>query len=115
MDPDQDRPPRVPPPRQGGDTGGGWYPVVPAPRVAPALERLPGRVATLPDRPVETPAPPSAALVPVTRRSAAVAVPDAWLPGVLRSWAGAVVRLVHAALDGVRSLLGALIPAPTSR
>jgi hypothetical protein len=114
MDPDHDLPPWVPSPRQGGgEPGGGWFPVVPAPRVAPALERLPGRVATL-----EAPAPeraPSAALVPVPHHSAAVAVRDGGVPGVLLAWGRTVARLVQAAVDGVRSLLGALVPAPASR
>jgi len=109
MDPDQDRPPRVPQPRVGGGEPGEWCPLVPAPRVAPALETLPGRVATLADRPA-----PPAALVPVPRRATAVAtaVRDAGLPGVLRSWGRAVAQAVHAAVDGVRSLLAALAPAP---
>jgi hypothetical protein len=118
MDPDQDRPPWVPSPRtDGGDTGGGFYPVVPAPRVAPALERLPGRVATLAERPVDTATAPSTALVPVARRSTGATpvpgVPD--VPGVLCTWARAVSRLVHAAVDGVRSLVDALVPAPAPR
>jgi hypothetical protein len=117
MDPDHDLPPWVPRPREGGDEpGGGWFPVVPAPRVAPELERLPGRVATL-----DVPAPaartavPSAELVPVADRSGAVTVRDAGIPGLLRGWGRAVARLVQAAVDGVRSVLGALVPAPASR
>jgi hypothetical protein len=116
MDPEQDRPPWVPSPRvDGGDVGGGFHPVVPAPRDAPALEQLSGRVATLAERPVGLASRPSAALVPVPRRTTAMAVHDAGLPGVLRSWARAVTRLVHAAVDGVRSLLDALAPAPAPR
>jgi hypothetical protein len=114
MDPDHDLPPWVPSPREGGgEPGGGWFPVVPAPRVAPALERLPGRVATL-----EAPAPErviSAALVPVPHRCTAVTVRDVGAPGVLRVWGRTVARLVVAAVDGVRSLLGALVPAPAPR
>lgn len=116
MDPDHGRPPRVPRPREsGGDTGGAWYPAVPAPRGAPALERIRTRVATLADRPVGTPAAPATTLVPVARRCAAVAVPQTALPGVLCSWGRAVARLVHAAVDGVGSLVRALVPAPVSR
>jgi hypothetical protein len=118
MDPDHDQPPWVPQPRAGGgEPGGGWFPLVPAPRVAPDLERMPGRVATL-DAPAERSAgstAPSTELVPVPRRSDAVAVRDAGVPGLLRAWGRTVARLVHAAVDGVRSLLDALVPAPASR
>ena len=120
MDPDQDRP-RVPRPRADGeDTGDAWFPVVPAPRTAPTLERLPGQVATLAERPAvpptpPTPATPAVAPVPVPHRSADLAVRDAGLPGVLRSWGRAVARLVHAAVDGVRSVVGLLLAAPASR
>jgi hypothetical protein len=64
-------------------------------------------VATLADRQA-----PPAALVPVPRHAIAVAVPDAGLPGVLRTWGRAMVHAVQAAVDGVRSLLAALAPAP---
>ncbi|GLZ46651.1 hypothetical protein Acsp06_28360 [Actinomycetospora sp. NBRC 106375] len=111
MDPDQDRP-WVPRPRAGGeDTGDAWFPVVPAPRAAPTLEQMPGRVATLTERP----AAPTAAVVPVAPRSAALAVRDAGLPGLLSSWRRAVVRLVGAAVDGFRSVIGLLVAAPASR
>jgi hypothetical protein len=118
MDHAQD--PWVPSPRVGGgDFGGGSYPVVPAPRVAPALERIPGRVATLADRPLDAaalPSPrPSTELVPVARRSTEVAARDAGVSGVVRSCARAVVRAAQVAVDGVRSLLVALAPAPAPR
>jgi len=117
MDPDQEPPRRVPAPRDGGrdldgDTGGeAWYPYVPAPRGAPALERLTGRAAT----PAAHPAPPAGALVLVPQRPLALTVHDPGVSVVLRSWARAVVRAVHVAVDGVRSLLDALVPAPASR
>jgi hypothetical protein len=114
MDPDHDQPPWVPQPRTGGgEPGGGWFPLVPAPRVAPDLERMTGRVATL-DAPAERSA-ASTELVPVPRRSGAVALRDTGVPGLLRAWGRTVARLVHAAVDGVRSLLDALAPAPASR
>jgi hypothetical protein len=110
MDPDQHPPRRVPAPRDGGrdlggDGGDAWYPCVPAPRVAPDLERLPAAVATI-ERPE-----PSAALVLVPRS----AVTDAGVTGLLRAWGRAVARAVHAAVDGVRTVLGALVPTPAAR
>jgi hypothetical protein len=101
MEPDQD--PRVPAPRDGGretaeDGGYPFLPFVPAPRVAPPIERMP----------VTAPLPtPSTPLVPVD--------PDAGLPALLRTWGRAVTRAVHAAVDGVRSLFDALVPAPAPR
>ncbi|MHC1561779.1 hypothetical protein ACR9E3_22685 [Actinomycetospora sp. C-140] len=113
MDPDQDRP-WVPRPREGGeDTGDAWFPVVPAPRAAPVLEQLPGRVATLAERPAAASA-PTAAPVPVAPRSTALAVRDAGVPGLLLAWRRAAVRLVRAAVDGVRSVIGLLVAAPGS-
>lgn len=114
MDPDQDRPPWVPSPRRNGDDTGGGRPLVPAPRAVPAIERLSGPVA-LAERPVHTTAAPSTAALGAVRHPAAVAVPDAGVTGVLRSWGRAVARLVHAAVDGVRALVGAAAPAPVSR
>jgi hypothetical protein len=105
MDPDQD--PRVPAPRDGGreiaeDGGYPFLPFVPAPRVAPALERLTG--------PVTPPARvPSAALVPVP------VVRDDGLPGLLRTWGRVATRAVHVAVDGLRSLFDALVPTPAPR
>jgi len=52
---------------------------------------------------------PSTALVP------APVAPDAGLPALLRTWGRAVTRAVHAAVDGVRSLVDALVPAPAPR
>ena len=103
MDPDQD--PRVPAPRDGGrdtaeDGGYPFLPYVPAPRVAPALERL-DRVAT----------PPS----PWTARVPVPVVRDPEVPGLLRTWGRAVTRAVHVAVDGVRSLFDALVPTPAHR
>jgi hypothetical protein len=101
MEPDQD--PRVPAPRDGGretaeDGGYPFLPFVPAPRVAPWIERMP----------VTAPLPtPSTAPAPVT--------PGAGLPALLRVWGRAVTRAVHAAVSGVRSLLDALVPAPAPR
>lgn len=101
MEPDQD--PRVPAPRDGGretaeDGGYPFLPVVPAPRAASWVERMP----------VTAPLPiPSTALAPV--------VPDGGLPALLRTWGRAVTRAVHMAADGVRSLFDALVPAPASR
>ena len=114
MDPDQHPPRRVPAPRDGGrrrgaDGGDAWHPVVPGPRVAPDLERLPLGIAT-----AERPA-PSAALVPVPRPAAARTVPDGGVSGLLRSCGRVVARAVHAAVDRVWTLLGALVPAPTAR
>jgi hypothetical protein len=115
MDPDQHPPGRVPAPRDGGrepggDGGEAWFPFVPGPRVAPELECLPATVAVpIPRRE------PSAALVLRPRRVPALPVPDAGLPGVLRSWGRAVSRAVHAAVDGVRAVLGALVPTPAAR
>ncbi len=103
MEPDQD--PRVPAPRDGGretaeDGGYPFLPFVPAPRVAPSIERMP----------VTAPLPiPSTALVP------APVAPDAGLPALLRVWGRAVTRAVQAAVDGVRSLVDALVPAPAPR
>jgi hypothetical protein len=110
MDPDQHPPRRVPAPRDGGrelggDGGDAWYPSVPAPRVAPELERLPGGVATT-ERPE-----PSAALVLVPRPTA-LAATDAGVSGLLRAWGRAVARTLHAAVDGVRTVLGALVATP---
>jgi hypothetical protein len=114
MDPDQHPPRRVPAPRdggreRGGDGGDAWFPFVPGPRVAPDLERLSGAIATI-ERPE-----PSTALVLVPRPAPALATPDAGVPGLLRSWGRAVARAVHAAVDGVRTLLGALVPTPAAR
>jgi hypothetical protein len=113
MEPDE-QPPWVPAPREGRhDTG--WervgHPVIPAPRPAPSLERLPGAVATLTERP---PAPrgTSAAVVLAPRHSTALAVIDLGVPGVLRAWGRVVVRLVHAAVAGVRALVAPVVPAP---
>lgn len=110
MDPDQDPPRRVPAPRQGGHDVGGesggdaWYPWVPAPRGAPGIEARPAR-----------PAQASTAVVLASPRPAALAVPDAGLPGLLRTWVRAVVRAVQVTVDGVRSLLGAPTAAAASR
>ncbi|WP_328303278.1 hypothetical protein [Actinomycetospora sp. NBC_00405] len=108
MEPDQD--PRVPAPRDGGretaeDGGYPFLPFVPAPRVAPWIERMPVTA------PLPTPvtAPVSTALVP------APVAPGAGLPALLRAWGRAVSRAVHAAVDGVRSLFDALVPAPAPR
>ena len=114
MDPDQDQPRRVPAPRDGGrdtgcDSGEAWFPVVPAPRRAPSLECLPSRVTTPGERPV-----PSAALV-VAPRSSALAVSEPAVPGLLRCWVRTVAHAVHVAVDGLRSLLGTMVPAPASR
>jgi hypothetical protein len=123
MDEDEDRSPGVPGPRQGGHEFPG-HPVVPAPRAAPALECL-----LRPDRTVATTTgrrPPaadghagSAALVLAPHRSTAVAVRDesvgARLRAVGRELARAVVRLVGAAVRGVRSLLEGLVPCPSVR
>jgi hypothetical protein len=101
MEPDQD--PRVPAPRDGGretaeDGGYPFLPFVPAPRVAPWVERMP----------VTAPLPtPSTAPAPVA--------PGAGLPALLRVWGRAVTRTVHAAVDGVRSLFDALVPTPAPR
>ena len=111
MDVPQD--PWVPAPRDGGRAetraGGGaggdpWSPTVPFPRVAPAVERLTD------DEPA---AAPSTALVP--RCSAALAVRDTAPSGLWRRCAHAVARLVHVAVDGVRSLVALLAVAPASR
>ncbi|WP_433785070.1 hypothetical protein ACQPX6_01995 [Actinomycetospora sp. CA-101289] len=104
MDPDQHPPRRVPAPREGGrdlggDGGDAWFPFVPAPRVAPEIERLPAVVVTPAERP--------GALVLAPPRPTAPAVPD-----LLRTWSRAVVRAVHAAVDGVRTLFDALVPTP---
>jgi hypothetical protein len=105
MDPDQHPPRRVPAPREGGrdlggDGGDAWFPFVPAPRVAPEIERLPAVVVAPAVR-------PETALVLAPRPAADTGVPD-----LLRTWSRAVVRAVHAAVDGVRTLLGALAPTP---
>jgi hypothetical protein len=110
MDPDQHPPRRVPAPRDGGrelggDGGDAWCPFVPAPRVAPEPECLPGAVATI-ERPE-----PSAALVLVPRP----AVTDAGVSGLLRAWGRALARALSAAVDGVRAVLGALVPTPAPR
>ncbi|MFC5141722.1 hypothetical protein ACFPK1_26030 [Actinomycetospora rhizophila] len=107
MDAPQD--PWVPAPRDGGRAdiraggagGDPWSPTVPFPRVAPAAERLPERVAPAP--------------VPAPRRSAAPAVCDTGTPGLWRTCARAVARLVHVTVDGVRSLVALLAAAPASR
>jgi hypothetical protein len=109
MDPDQHPPRRVPAPRDGGrelggDGGDAWYPFVPAPRVAPELERLPVGVATTGR------SEPSTALVLVPRPTTAPAV-----TGLLRAWGRAVARTLSAAVDGVRAVLGALVPTPAAR
>lgn len=115
---DEDRPPRVPAPREGGREDVG-HPVVPAPRAVPALECLPrtaGTVATMSAR--STPA-PGAAVVLAERRSTALAVRDdsladrwcSWGHGVLR----AVVRVVGAAAAGVRAWIDSLAPCPAGR
>ena len=114
MDPDQHPPRRVPPPRDGGrdlggDGGDGWYPFVPAPRVAPDLERLRAVAATPAARPK-----PSTALVLVPR-PAVLPGSDAGVTGLLRAWGRAVARAVHAAVDSVRTVLGALVPTPAAR
>lgn len=111
MDPDQHPPRRVPAPRDGGrdlggDGGDAWYPCVPAPRVAPDLERLPAGAAEPTARPE-----PSAALVLVPRS----AVTDSGVSGLLRAWRRAVARALSAAVDGVRAVLGALVPTPAAR
>jgi len=108
MDAHQD--PWVPAPRSGDRAdvragGDPWSPTVPFPRVAPAVERLPGPVVTA----------PSTALVPVPPRSAALAARDTPAPGLLHSCARAVARAVHATVDGVRSLVALLAAAPASR
>ncbi|HWN28521.1 MAG TPA: hypothetical protein VNP37_16265 [Actinomycetospora sp.] len=115
MDPDQHPPRRVPAPRDGGrdlggDGGDAWYPFVPAPRVAPDLERLPAVAAAPTARPEA-----STALVLVPRPASALAVSDAGVTGLLRAWGRAVARAVHAAVDGVRTVLGALVPTPAAR
>jgi hypothetical protein len=115
MDPDQHPSRRVPAPRDGGrergaDGGDAWYPCVPRPRVAPDLERLPGGVATPSERHE-----PSMARVPAPRPATALTEPDAGVAGLLRSWGRAVTRAVHAAVDRVRTLLGALVPTPAAR
>jgi len=112
MDPDQHPPRGVPAPRDGGrelrgDGGEAWFPFVPRPRVAPDLERLPVAVVTT-ERPQ-----PSTALVLVPRPALAVSAPG--VSGLLRTWGRAVARSVHAAVDGVRTLLGALLPTPAAR
>jgi hypothetical protein len=116
MDPDQHPPRRVPAPRDGGrdlggDGGDAWYPCVPAPRVAPDLERLPAVAAVPTARPE-----PSTALVPVPRPSA---LAGTGVTGLLRAWGRAVARAVHAVVDGVvdgvRTVLGALVPTPAAR
>ncbi|PVZ09481.1 hypothetical protein [Actinomycetospora cinnamomea] len=117
MDPDHDPPRRVPAPRAGGHDAGGdpggeaRDPFVPVPRRAPAVERLPDGVTTS----TEPPAPASAALVPAPRPAADLAAGEAGVPRALRSWVRAVARAVRIAVDGVRSLLDALVPAPASR
>jgi hypothetical protein len=101
MEPDQD--PRVPAPRDGGretaeDGGYPFLPFVPAPRVAPWIERM-----------------PVAAALPTPSTAPAPVAPGAGLPVLLRVWGRAVTRAVHAAVDGVRSLFDALVPAPAPR
>ena len=118
MEPDE-QPPWVPAPREGGrDLGGdgAGYPVIPAPRRAPSLERIPATVATLTAPPLAPSHTSSTALVLAPRHSTALAVRDAGVPGLLRTWGRAVARLVHTALDGVRALVDALVPpAPAPR
>ena len=101
--------PWVPAPRDGARAdvragGDPWSPTIPFPRVAPAVERLPERAPA-----------PSTALVPVPRRSAALAVRDTATPGLLQTCVRAVARCVHVTVDGVRSLVALLGAAPASR
>jgi hypothetical protein len=115
MDPDQHPPRRVPAPRDGGrdlggDGGDAWYPCVPAPRVAPDLERLPALAAVPTARPE-----PSTALVHVPRPRTLAVTTDSSVIGLLRAWGRAAARAVHAAVDGVRTVLGALVPTPAAR
>lgn len=94
--------------REGGDP---WSPTVPFPRVAPAAERLPGRVAPAAD-PVGA---RSAALVTVPAHSTALVTRDTAHPGLLRTCTRVVARIAHATVDGVRSLVALLVAAPASR
>lgn len=101
MDPLHD--PWVPAPRDGDRAdvragGDPWAPTIPFPRVAPAVERLP------------QPVPPVALPTPT-----ALAVRDVPAPGVVGVCVRAVTRIVHATVDGVRSVLGLFVAAPASR
>jgi hypothetical protein len=42
-------------------------------------------------------------------------VTEAGVSGVLRAWGRAVARTLSAAVDGVRAVLGALVPTPAAR
>lgn len=115
MDEDEDLPPRVPAPREGG-LDEGEAPSIPAPRAAPALECLPrgpGAVATMADRVG------SSALVRVERGSTALALRDDSVPSRLRALghdvARLVVHVVGATVQGVRSLFESFWPCPAVR
>ncbi|MDD7966437.1 hypothetical protein [Actinomycetospora lemnae] len=111
MDPAQD--PWVPAPRDGDREEDWWsVPTVPLPRLAPEVEQLSVPVPALGDRPAPTPV-ASTELVPT--RSAALVVGDDAAPGALRSVVRAAARAWHAALDGVRAAIAAVVAAPAHR